>query len=81
MMNTRGLMELIVINVGYELGVIPKSLFAALVVMAVVTTVMTTPLLLLLRRGTEIESPIAASGFLSRPAPGQATPGAPPASV
>jgi len=66
MMNTRGLMELIVINVGYELGVIPKSLFAALVIMAVVTTVMTTPLLLLLRRGTEIEAPIAASGFLTK---------------
>ncbi len=66
MMNTRGLMELIVINVGYELGVIPKSLFAALVVMAVVTTAMTTPLLLLLRRGTEIEAPIAESGFLTK---------------
>ena len=66
MMNTRGLVELIVINVGYELGVIPKSLFAALIIMAVITTAMTTPLLLLLRRGTEIEAPIAASGFLTR---------------
>ena len=65
MMNTRGLMELIVINIGYDLGVIPKSLFCMLVLMAVVTTIMTTPLLLVLRRGTEIEDPIARSGFLA----------------
>jgi len=66
MMNTRALMELIVINVGYELGVIPPSLFAMLVLMAIITTVMTTPIILLLRRGTELEEPIAASGFLRR---------------
>lgn len=64
MMNTRGLMELIVINLGYDLGVIPKSLFCILVLMAVVTTVMTTPLVLRLRHGTEIEEPLARSGFL-----------------
>ena len=63
-MNTRALMELIVINVGYSLGVIPPSLFAMLVLMALVTTMMPTPLVLLLRRGTEFEAPIAASGFL-----------------
>ena len=63
MMNTRGLMELIVINVGYNLGVIPQSLFCMLVLMAVLTTMMTTPLLLLLRRGTELEEPMRASGF------------------
>lgn len=70
MMNTRALMELIVINVGYDLGVIPKSLFCMLVIMAVLTTVMTTPILLRLRRGTEIEAPIERSGFLraDRPA-------------
>lgn len=45
MMNTRGLMELVVINLGYELGVIPQSLFFMLVVMALVTTFMTGPLL------------------------------------
>lgn len=58
MMNTRALMELIVINVGYDLGVIPKSLFCILVLMAVLTTVMTTPLVLLLRHGTELEEPL-----------------------
>ncbi|MBI2688598.1 MAG: cation:proton antiporter [Acidobacteria bacterium] len=46
MMNTRGLMELIVINVGYELGIIPRTVFFMLVFMAIVTTYMTAPVLL-----------------------------------
>ncbi len=45
MMNTRGLMELIVINLGRELGVLPDSVFCMLVIMAVVTTFMTAPIL------------------------------------
>lgn len=45
MMNTRALMELIVINVGYDLGVIPASVFTMLVIMAVVSTVVTAPAL------------------------------------
>jgi Kef-type K+ transport system membrane component KefB len=45
MMNTRGLMELVVLNVGYDLGVIPQSVFTMLVLMAVVTSVTTAPLL------------------------------------
>ncbi len=44
-MNTRALMELIVINVGYDLGVLPKNVFTMLVIMAVVSTVVTAPLL------------------------------------
>jgi Kef-type K+ transport system membrane component KefB len=56
MMNTRGLMELIVINMGYDLGIIPKSVFFMLVLMAVITTYMTAPLMRLLVRGSEIES-------------------------
>jgi Kef-type K+ transport system membrane component KefB len=48
MMNTRALMELIVINVGYDLGIIPRSVFFMLVFMAVFTTYMTAPLLRLL---------------------------------
>ena len=63
MMNTRALMELIVLNVGYDLNVIPASVFCMLVMMAVLTTIMTTPPLMLLMRGTEIEPFIAASGF------------------
>lgn len=45
MMNTRALMELIVLNAGLELGVIPRPVFTMLVIMAVVTTLITTPLL------------------------------------
>lgn len=49
LMNTRGLMELIVLNVGLDLGVLSPTLFAMMVVMALVTTFLTTPLLHLLR--------------------------------
>ena len=45
LMNTRGLMEVIVLNVGLDLGVIAPTLFTMLVVMAIVTTLMTIPLL------------------------------------
>ncbi len=45
LMNTRALMELIVLNIGYDLGFIPQNVFTMLVIMAVVTTVMTGPLL------------------------------------
>jgi Kef-type K+ transport system membrane component KefB len=45
LMNTRGLMELIVLNVGLDLGVISPALFTMMVVMAIVTTMATTPLL------------------------------------
>jgi len=45
LMNTRGLMELIVLNIGFDLGFIPQRLFTMLVVMAVATTMMTAPLL------------------------------------
>jgi Kef-type K+ transport system membrane component KefB len=45
LMNTRGLMELIVLNVGLDLGVISPTLFAMLVLMAIATTFATSPLL------------------------------------
>lgn len=53
LMNTRGLMELIVLDVGLDLGVITPTVFAMLVLMALVTTFATTPLLDLVlgRRG------------------------------
>jgi Kef-type K+ transport system membrane component KefB len=63
MMNTRGLMELIVINLGFELGVIPKSALFMLVSMAVITTYMTTPLLGRLLQTTELEPLFSASSF------------------
>lgn len=65
MMNARALMELIVINAGRDLGVLPDSVFCMLVLMALITTVMTTPLLLRFMRGTELEPCIRASGFLA----------------
>jgi Kef-type K+ transport system membrane component KefB len=45
LMNTRGLMELIVLNIGLDLGVITPTLFAMLVLMAIATTFATSPLL------------------------------------
>ena len=48
LMNTRGLMELIVLNIGYEMGILPPPIFVMLVIMALVTTFMTSPLLSLI---------------------------------
>ena len=50
LMNTRGLVELIVLNMGLDLGVTSATLFTMLVIMALVTTFMTTPILQLLLR-------------------------------
>jgi Kef-type K+ transport system membrane component KefB len=51
LMNTRGLVELIVLNIGLDLGVISPTLFAMLVIMACVTTFMTAPILQRILRG------------------------------
>jgi Kef-type K+ transport system membrane component KefB len=45
LLNTRGLVELIVLNVGLDLGILSPALFSMMVIMALVTTVITTPLL------------------------------------
>jgi Kef-type K+ transport system membrane component KefB len=50
LMNTRGLVELVILNVGLDLGVISPTLFSMMVIMALVTTFMTSPLLGLLAR-------------------------------
>ena len=44
LMNARGLMELIIINIGLQKGIISEGLFAAFVIMAVVTTLMASPI-------------------------------------
>lgn len=44
-MNTRGLMELIVLNIGYDLGILSPEIFAMMVLMALITTFMTGPAL------------------------------------
>jgi Kef-type K+ transport system membrane component KefB len=43
LMNSRGLMELIIINIGLQKGIIEPSLFSILVLMAIVTTLMASP--------------------------------------
>lgn len=58
LLNTRGLVELIVLNIAYNVGAFSPTLFTMLVVMALVTTMCTTPALNLLKvRGTETEEP------------------------
>ncbi|WP_455667152.1 cation:proton antiporter [Phocaeicola sp.] len=57
LMNTRGLMELVALNIGYELGVLPPSIFVILIIMALVTTFMTTPLLNLVEWGFTAREP------------------------
>jgi Kef-type K+ transport system membrane component KefB len=64
LMNTRGLMEIVVLNVGLDLGILSPQLFAMLVLMALATTVATAPLLDLLQ-------PRAAAAATSRPAVGE----------
>ncbi|HLP05846.1 MAG TPA: cation:proton antiporter [Paludibacter sp.] len=50
LMNTRGLVELVVLNIGYDLGVLSPQIFTMMVIMALVTTFMTTPVLALIQR-------------------------------
>jgi Kef-type K+ transport system membrane component KefB len=63
MMNTRALMELIILNVGYDLGVIPPDVFTMLVLMAIFSTIITAPFLRrwLPQMGHEI--PVLEAGF------------------
>lgn len=56
LMNTRGLMELIVLNIGLDLGVISPTLFAMMVVMALVTTATTAPVLEWLTPAGKVET-------------------------
>jgi Kef-type K+ transport system membrane component KefB len=49
LLNTRGLVELIVLNIAYNVGVFSPTLFTMLVVMALVTTMLTSPILRLLK--------------------------------
>lgn len=52
LVNTRGLVELVVLNIGYDLGVLSPTAFTIMVIMALATTLMTGPLLSLLRPRT-----------------------------
>src|SRR5215217_3484565 len=54
LMNTRGLVELVVLNIGYDLGILSGRIFAMMVLMALVTTFMTGPLLALVKNPEEV---------------------------
>jgi Kef-type K+ transport system membrane component KefB len=58
LMNTRGLMELIALNIGYELGILSAKVFSMMVIMALTTTIMTGPILSFLeaRKGAQAPS-------------------------
>jgi len=49
LMNTRGLVELVILNAGLDLGVLSPPLFTMMVLMALITTFMTTPLLIAMK--------------------------------
>lgn len=60
LMNTRGLMELVILNIGLDIGVISPALFAMMVFMAIGTTLMTTPVVTRLARGLPDAQPVSA---------------------
>ena len=64
LMNTRALMELVVVNIGLDFGLIPRNVFFMLVMMAVITTYMTPPLLRLLLRSVELRTAFQESEFM-----------------
>lgn len=63
LMNTRGLMELVVLNIGYDLGILTPEIFAMMVIMALVTTFMTGPALDLIER-FKAKMPVLNEGIL-----------------
>jgi Kef-type K+ transport system membrane component KefB/nucleotide-binding universal stress UspA family protein len=68
LMNTRGLMELIVLNIGLDLGVISAKIFTMMVIMALATTIMTTPLLeLVAPRSFVVGTPAGSEPLQSAP--------------
>jgi len=56
-MNTRALMELIVLNIGKDLGLLPTNIFSMLVIMAIASTFLATPLIRWLMKGQERTGP------------------------
>ncbi|MEH2164128.1 MAG: cation:proton antiporter [Nostoc sp.] len=56
LMNARGLMELIILNIGLEQGIITPTLFTIMVIMAVITTLMASPLIAFLLQGTSYDN-------------------------
>jgi len=69
LMNTRGLMELIVLNIGLDLGVISPLIFSMMVLMALFTTFITTPLLQRIYSDEELSQDLIAAVEVPAPAP------------
>jgi len=65
LMNSRGLMELIALNIGYDMGILSQRIFTMLVIMALLTTIMTGPLLSLLGKVEEAEESLNPEPLLS----------------
>jgi Kef-type K+ transport system membrane component KefB len=65
LMNTRGLMELIALNIGYDMGILSQRIFTMLVIMALVTTIMTGPLLVLLDTSRQRRNSLAPQPIFS----------------
>jgi Kef-type K+ transport system membrane component KefB len=63
LMNSRGLMELIVLNIGYDLGIISPQVFSMLVLMALITTLMTSPALTLIEKAFQSSKKIRSPEF------------------
>ncbi len=70
LMNTRGLVELVVLNIGLELGILSPALFTLMVLMALVTTCMAAPILSIMKLG-EPHLQISTVGFDTEPIPKQ----------
>ena len=70
LMNSRGLMELIILNIGLERGVITPTLFTIMVVMAIVTTLVASPLFELVYRRRQSQAPVALDGAVALPSAG-----------
>jgi Kef-type K+ transport system membrane component KefB len=58
LMNTRGLMELVVLNIGYELGILSPALYTMMVVMALATTCMAGPMLTMIGTSSSMKEPM-----------------------
>lgn len=64
LLNTRGLVELVVLNIGLDLGILSPAVFSMLVLMALITTFMTSPLVRSLRaRGLKVAEPGYLAGY------------------
>jgi len=74
LMNCRGLTELVILNIGLDLGVIPPVLFTMLVIMALVTTFMTSPLLAAVFPRAEIDRMVAEATGVGEASTGETAP-------